>query len=364
MVELNGFNIDPFIESASTLPVDFYRNKEIFEILKEKVFERSWQFITEEDQVKLPGDVFPFSFLPGYVDEPLILTRDKDDNIQCMSNVCTHRGNLLVKNACNIKTILCSYHGRRFDLNGKFKSMPECDGMKNFPAASDDLPALKIGQLGPLLFTSINPAFDFSEITADIYRYVGFLPLNEFIFNPHRSQDYLVKANWALYCDNYLEGFHIPFVHPDLNAALDYSNYRTDIFKYSNLQVGVASGGDNVFDLPSEHPDYGKKIAAYYFWVFPNIMLNFYPWGLSMNIVKPIDTELTKVSYRTYILDASKINNGAGGALDKVEREDQNIVENVQAGIRSKLYQRGRFSPKMEKGVHHFHSLIAQFIKS
>jgi choline monooxygenase len=105
-------------------------------------------------------------------------------------------------------------------------------------------------------------------------------------------------------------------------------------------------------------------VAAYYYWLFPNLMLNFYPWGLSMNIVKPIAPELSKITYRAYVWDETKLNMGAGGALDKVEREDQNIVENVQRGVKSRLYKQGRFSPSMEKGVHHFHSLIADFLNA
>jgi choline monooxygenase len=108
--------------------------------------------------------------------------------------------------------------------------------------------------------------------------------------------------------------------------------------------------------------DEGKKVAAYYFWVFPNMMFNFYPWGLSMNIVRPLDVNRTKVSFLSYVHDPSKLGMGAGTDLEKVEREDEFVVENVQKGIRSAFYQRGRFSPKREKGVHHFHRLLSSFL--
>jgi len=110
------------------------------------------------------------------------------------------------------------------------------------------------------------------------------------------------------------------------------------------------------------HP--GKEIAAYYFWVFPNMMFNFYPWGLSLNIVKPLSPSLTKVEFRTYIWDETKLEHGAGSILDKVEREDEDIVEKVQKGVSSRFYKHGRYSPKMEKGIHHFHSLITEFINN
>ena len=92
------------------------------------------------------------------------------------------------------------------------------------------------------------------------------------------------------------------------------------------------------------------------------MMFNFYPWGLSVNTVKPLKPNLTKVEFRTYVWDESKRDSGAGSILDKVEKEDEEIVENVQKGVKSRYYKSGRFSPKMEMGVHHFHRLISNFI--
>ncbi|MDH5609245.1 MAG: hypothetical protein OEY56_07175 [Cyclobacteriaceae bacterium] len=191
---------------------------------------------------------------------------------------------------------------------------------------------------------------------------VGFLPLHEFRFEPSLSKDYLVNAHWALYCDNYLEGFHIPFVHPELNQALDYGTYETVLGDYFNLQVGYSDTSVETFDLPAGHLDYGQQVAAYYFWIFPNMMFNFYPWGLSVNVVKPLTIDKTKVSFLTYLYDESKMGNSAGALLDKVEREDEFVVEGVQKGIRSRFYQSGRFSPTREQGVHHFQRLITSFL--
>ncbi len=91
-------------------------------------------------------------------------------------------------------------------------------------------------------------------------------------------------------------------------------------------------------------------------------MLNFYPWGISVNLVKPISVNETKVSFLIYVTDESKLNIGAGGDLDSVEMEDEEIVENVQKGVRSRFYKHGRYSVTREQGTHHFHSLIAEFI--
>jgi len=133
-----------------------------------------------------------------------------------------------------------------------------------------------------------------------------------------------------------------------------------ELFKYSNLQLGIASENDICFNLPASSVDYGKKVAAYYFWLYPNLMLNFYPWGLSINIVTPLSVNRTRIQFKSYVWDESKLDRGAGGDLDKVELEDEQVVQQVQKGVASRFYSHGRFSPSMEKGVHHFHRLICE----
>ena len=263
-----------------------------------------------------------------------------------------------------VTKLLCAYHGRRFSQEGKFEFMPEFKEAKNFPRACDDLHKFKLKNLGPHLFVGMLPQFNFDSVIEVMQQRIGFLPLEQFTFESVLSKDYLVNAHWALYCDNYLEGFHIPFVHQDLNDALDYGDYTTEVYDYCNLQIGYAKDDVEVFDLPEGHPDFGKKVAAYFYWIFPNMMFNFYPWGLSVNIVKPLSMHKTKVAFLTYVWDESKFDKGAGALLDKVEREDEYVVEGVQKGLRSRFYQAGRFSPKREKGVHHFHKLIADFINA
>jgi choline monooxygenase len=193
---------------------------------------------------------------------------------------------------------------------------------------------------------------------------ISWLHLENFVFTQAHSKEYLVNANWALYCENYLEGFHIPYVHASLNQLLDYGQYSSEIYPYSNLQLGFAKAGEESFKIPESSPDFGKHIAAYYFWVFPNLMFNYYPWGLSINVVKPLAPNQTKVSFLTYIADQEKFERGAMSMIDRVEREDEAIVENVQRGMKSHFYKSGRYSPKREQGTHHFHRLIAEFLNA
>tara|TARA_B100000902_G_C27301783_1_gene913253 strand:- start:2075 stop:2824 length:750 start_codon:yes stop_codon:yes gene_type:complete len=242
--------------------------------------------------------------------------------------------------------------------------MPKCEDVENFPSEKDNLKQISFEKWKQFYFTSINPKFPFNELIKEMDKRIGWMPIEKFLFSKSHSREYIVKANWALYCDNYLEGFHIPFVHESLTENLDYAEYDTEIFKYSNLQIGIGKEKADCFDIPKSSVDFGKKIAAYYFWLFPNLMFNFYPWGLSINNVIPISPEKTKIKFLSYVWDESKLHTGAGAELDKVEKEDEEIVEQVQRGVKSKFYDRGHFSPSMEKGVHHFHLLLSKFITS
>lgn len=345
------FDINPDISQAETLSSEFYTDENFFRESKEKIFARSWQLVGTTDEI---DNIKPFTILENFLDEPILITKS-GKKLNCLSNVCTHRGKLLIDESCKANGIRCGYHGRRFDLTGKFLSMPEFENVKNFPSEKDNLPKLAFDTFGKLLFVSVNPSAKFEEFFAPVHECLSWLNWKDLKFSAEKSREYFVNAHWALYCENYLEGFHIPFVHQSLNAVVDYDSYATETFRFASLQTGFAKSGDNAFA-------FDQKIAALYFFVFPNLMLNFYPWGLSVNIVKPLETDLTRISYLTFVSDETKLNKGAGADLSRVEFEDQAVVEAVQKGINSRFYDKGRYSPTREQGTHHFHRLIAEFM--
>lgn len=360
---MSRFHIHPDISEAETLPATFYRSQEVFDALREGVFMRTWQWLGNASHlIPLPGSVYPLMLLDNFLAEPVVLVRNQDDEISCLCNVCTHRGNLVVQHPGQVRQLVCGYHGRQFHLNGKFKRMPEFGEAKNFPRPCDNLHQFPVREWAGHLFVGLEPDFDLREVLTVLEERIGFLPLSEFQLDQSLCKDYLVNGHWALYCDNYLEGFHIPFVHNDLNQALDCGQYETVLYDHASLQIGYSGGGEEVFDLPPGHPDYGKRVAAYYYWIFPNMMFNFYPWGLSVNVVKPLSLHKTKVSFITYVYDEAKLGAGAGALLDKVEREDEFVVESVHRGLRSRYYRAGRFSPTRERGVHQFHRLLAEYL--
>jgi choline monooxygenase len=363
MDRLASVTIDPDIRRARTLPAWLYSDPAVHALQRERVFAKSWQWAGDADRVKVPGAVCPVTLLEGGLDEPLVLARDRDDALHCYSNVCTHRGTLVCETEGVENFLRCRYHGRRFALDGRFMSMPEFEGVADFPSPADDLPKVPFGQLGKLLFASLAPSCPFDEVVADLRARCGFMPWERTVFDASRSREYLVQANWALYCDNYLEGFHIPYVHAGLAQAIDYGSYRSEVFRWSTLQLGVTQAGVEAFAPPAGHPDAGTRVGAYYWWLYPNTMLNLYPWGVSVNVVRPLAVDRTKVAFLAFVWDADKLDCGAGMGLDRVEREDEVIVESVHRGTRARLYERGRYSPARETGVHRFHQLMVQGLR-
>jgi choline monooxygenase len=264
---------------------------------------------------------------------------------------------ILCQEHSDAKTIQCPYHGRTFNRDGSLKHMPGFEEAVDFPSISDHLQSFELHTWNGFEFASMNPNVHLEEVLRPVQERLGWF-FSDLKYDPARDRDWEIDANWMLYVDNYLEGFHIPFVHPELNEALDKNGYSTECFDHGVLQIGTAQDGDVCFEIPHDSIDYGKNIAAYYWWIFPNLMLNVYPWGISVNIVIPTGVDSTSVLFRSYVKRPDLLDKGAGAALDKVELQDQFVVENCMKGLRSESYKRGRYSPSHEQGVHHFHRII------
>ena len=170
----------------------------------------------------------------------------------------------------------------------------------------------------------------------------------------HRAT-YRVNCNWKVYVDNYLEGYHVPYVHPELFKLLDYQNYVTETFEYHSLQHSPFRQKDNPYGSDND--------SAFYFFVWPCFMLNVLPNRLQTNLVVPGSHDWCTVIFDYFYDDiasekAVKMIREDIEYSDKVQQEDIDICQRVQKGLASRAYTRGRFSVEMEQGVYHFQSLL------
>jgi len=354
--------VAPDITRAATLDKRFYLDEALYRLSLERVFACHWQWLGDLSDVAAPLSLSPRDLLPGSLDEPLLLARDAGGTLRCLSNVCTHRGKLLVEaqGRADAQGLRCGYHGRRFDLAGRAWFMPGFEGVPDFPCADDHLHELPFTVWRGLGFAALEPTAPLAEVFAEIDARLPWLDTALSVHAPARARSFEFDAHWALYVENYLEGLHIPFLHPGLTQTLDLANYRYELGRWCNLQLALARPDEPAFEPPPGSPEHGERVAAYYWWVFPNLMLNFYPWGLSLNQVLPLGPARTRVIFASYVAEPALLGQGAGGALDPVEMEDEAAVLAVQRGIRSRFYRHGRYSPAHERGLHQFHRLLVQ----
>lgn len=316
-----------------------------------EVLARSWSYLG--DVPSLDGaSAAPATLLDGSLSEPLMVTQDRG-RLRVLSNACTHRGALLLSAPCQLPSIRCPYHGRRFRLDGTLVAAPGLDPVPNEP-----LPEIPHAELGPLLFAALAPQLPFRAMLAPVMDRLAFLEFQSLQPDPTSARAYTIEAHWALWCDNYLEGYHIPFAHPDLARTLDLNRYTVETFDYVALQTGEARADEPAFELPAGHPDSGRRIGGYYLFLFPLTALNFYPWGLSLNAVQPLGPHRTRIVYRNYTWRPELRDRGAGANLDVVEREDDALIERVAAGVRSYLYRPGTMSSIHERAVSWFHDRL------
>ena len=357
------FQVDADITVARTLDKAFYLDHSVFAQVREQIFARAWHWLGPLDGVAVSGSLQPHELLPGLLDEPVLLARDSAGALRCLSNVCTHRAKVLVEAPCQAEHIRCGYHSRRFELDGRLRFMPGFEGARDFPCERDNLPQLAFNSWAGHGFASLDPRWPLPDWLGEMRQRLSWLPVQDWSADPTRSRSFEFDAHWALYVENYLEGLHVPFVHPALNQTLDMAQYRYELGRASVLQLALARDGEAAFTPPAGGPDEGLRVAAYYWWLFPNLMFNVYPWGLSVNVVQPLSPSRTRVQFRSFVADPSLLGQGAGGALDPVEMEDEAAVVSVQRGIRSRLYSSGRYSPLHEQGTHHFHRLIGDCLR-
>jgi choline monooxygenase len=365
--------VNPQLECAETLASRFYTEPAVLAMEKKRIFHRTWQLAGTLSQpcgemngkkrtIADPESHFTFD-LAG---EPIVVVRDAAGTLRAFSNVCRHRAGPIAEGAGCRKVLNCGYHGWTYTLDGRLIGTPEVDGVELFDRSTMGMVPLCCDTWEQFIFVR------FRAEGPSLTEYLGTIPetAREFSFAGLKlaeRRDYVVNCNWKVYVDNYLEGYHIPIVHPGLMEEIDYPRYRCETFRYHSQQLGpvkeVKPGDENQRVYAP-----GLRLKeALYFWVFPNLMLNFYPDNMQTNLIVPLSHDKTLTIFEWFFHDADlpKTRERSAKAIafsETVQQEDIHICEVVQRGLQSATYDRGRYSVKRENGVHHFHMLLSEFL--
>lgn len=359
-MDLSDYDALPEVARAATIPARWYVDPSFLQLEQERIFARTWQPVGYAASVANTGDYFACE-VQG---EPIVVARAKDGILRAFSNVCRHRASIIASGSGCASVLRCPYHAWTYELSGKLLGAPEFDGVENWDRSSVCLPQFRVETWGPFVFVNQDasaPAL--SEVWGDIPRQVTEFgcPAERLKFSTRR--DYVLNCNWKVYVDNYLEGYHLPAAHPGLFRELDYSRYRVDTFRYYSSQYApIRLKQDDGTDRRYRYET--GEAGALYFWIFPNFMLNIYPDNLSSNIILPLGPDRTLTIFEWFTFSENAVSDATIAFSDEIQQEDIRICEAVQRGLRSRTYDRGRFSAKRENGVHHFHLLLHEFLTS
>jgi choline monooxygenase len=360
-----GLNDD--VARASTIPASMYLDPGVLDQEKERIFARTWQLVAHVSELARVGDFKPTTIL----DEPILLTHPQGGTLRGFYNVCRHRAAQVVTTRGNRKSLQCGYHGWVYGLDGRLQTAREMEGTEDFDKENFCLVPIRVETLGPFVFANLDPdAAPLTDWIGNIPTEIKAAGYDLMNMRQIERRDYTIECNWKVYVDNYLEGYHLPIAHPGLFKELDYDQYRVETFRYYSkqhapireLKPGEIPGRDRRYiRMP------GAEESALYYWIFPNTMLNIYQDNISTNVILPLSPDRTLTIFEWFF---SEPGTGAGwesmqqtiAFSDEIQQEDIAVCEQVQRGLRSRSYSRGRFSALRENGVHHFQTLVTEFL--
>jgi choline monooxygenase len=349
------------LEEAHTIPAPWYLDPAIERLEQQNVFGGNWQAIGRTSQVADPGDYFTAEV----AGERILAARGTDGQLRAFFNVCRHHAAAVTTAPCgHTQSFRCPYHGWNYGLDGSLKGMPEFAGVCNFDRSSNGLVPVGVDTWENCVFVNLAKSPSPLRIyLSDLIPRVTPLGLDKLQF--HSRKDYTLNCNWKVYVDNYLDGgYHVPHLHKGLNSVLDYTHYTIENGEHYCLQSSPMVVSNEDAEVAATRC--GDR--AWYFWIYPNFMINIYQGVMDTNLVLPLGPGKCRVIFDFYFADVSperdNHNTASVATSDKVQEEDVAICESVQMGLASRAYGAGRLSVKREAGEHLFHRLLARDLKS
>ena len=353
---IESYNPDLSLAEAWTIPSTWYTDPRILDLELQTVFSKSWQLVGRAEQVRKPGQFITWE-LAG---EPLLIVRGEDHVLRGFFNVCRHHAAaILTAEEGQTSTLRCPYHGWTYTLEGELRGTPDFIGVCNFDRAAHGLVPIKTMIWENWVFAKIESddlSLD-SFLGADLVRQIRSLNIRDFHWMERRL--YTIDCNWKVFVDNYLDGgYHVPYLHKGLDSVLDYNNYAIETGERFCLQSSpvVTKGAETQTGFVR------KGDCAYYYWIYPNFMINWYEGVMDTNLIIPRGIDKCEVIFDFYFKDVSaqaRERNMASIIVgERIQSEDVSICQSVQRGLNSRAYAAGRLSVRREAGEHLFHKLL------
>ena len=368
------------IEKAHGLPNECYLNNDYLEFEKEKIFKNNWTMIGVASSVPNPGDAKPFNLL-GI---PILIVRNKENEVKVFHNVCSHRGFKLVDQECKLKNVIrCPYHSWSYDFNGKLTVTPHLGGLgkhevEGFDKNNSNLKEIKSNIWMDLIFININsnakPFEDFIKPLED--RWFKFISKKDQKLIRHSTDNgyfnMTVNSNWKFAIENYCESYHLPWIHPELNKVSNISDH----YHIEDENLNFSGQGSNKYSQQFDgnikfkcFPNWPTELSekSEYVSLYPNVMLGIHIDHFYAFWLEPISNNQTKEHFELYYVgDESASSDEFKDIREKnfafwqeVMNEDVTAIEGMQNGRNSPAYNGGNFSPVMDTPTLMFHKWVA-----
>ena len=367
------------IEVAGGLPNGVYVEAGFHSFERDHLFAATWTALAFCEDHRDAGVVTPVDFM-GL---PLMIVSDADGEPAVFHNVCSHRGTQLVTEAKRTNGLLvCPYHAWTYALDGSLKATPHIGGVgehqaEGFAREKHGLKAVRSHCWMGILFINLSadaPAFgDYTAaLTARYQPYIGAAGADSLRGSASDAGLSLeANCNWKLAVENYCEAYHLPWVHPSLNAyspldrhygmiiSDDFAGQGTDTF------TPALDGGAELPSFP-DWPDDKREVAEYPTF-YPNLLLGFQVNHFFAMIIHPLAIDRVREEVRLFYVgdgaDSERHLRGRQSNLEawrKVFGEDIGAIEGMQRGRHSPGFCGGVFSPVLDAPTHHFHRWVAR----
>ncbi len=359
---VDACNSETSLSEASTPPSSWYTDPRILELEQKTVLSQSWLLVGRTTQLCKPGHYITCEI----GSEPILVVRGNDDILRGFFNVCRHHAAAVVtKCEGRVDNLRCPYHGWTYNLAGELILTPEFAGVANFDRSANGLVPVQVAEWQNWIFAKLEPMSSSLQefLGKDLIERLERLNLEQLRWFERRH--YALNCNWKVFVDNYLDGgYHVPHIHGSLNSVLDYRNYAIETGERFCLQSSpiVTDKGE------ARTAELRKGDYAFYYWIYPNLMINIYQGVMDTNRVIPCGVDKTEVIFDYYFSDVSESaherNLASIAVSEEIQAEDVAICESVQRGLNSRAYSAGRLSVRREAGEHLFHRLLQRDLRA